>query len=239
MSLFDKIRIGKLLFKNRIVLSAMTRLRADPVTGLANDLHKEYYSQRAGAGLILTEASAISQRGNTWPGSANIMNKEQAEAWKPVVGAVKNKGSNIFLQVYHGGRNCHKIINGGLETWAASPVAIRGKVRGTESPYDPPHPMTEAEIKFVVQEFQNAAKLAKSAGFDGVHIHAAAGYIIDNFIRSSSNKRTDQYGGTAENRARFLLEIVDSVKKIFPLEGVSVKLSPLMRYADMNDDTPK
>ena len=114
MSLFDKIRVGKLFLKNRIVMSSMTRLRADPQNGLATKIHQDYYSQRAGAGLILTEASAISQRGHSWPGSANIMNQEQCEAWKSVVGAVKNKGGHIFLQIYHGGRNCHKIINGGL-----------------------------------------------------------------------------------------------------------------------------
>jgi N-ethylmaleimide reductase len=139
MSLFDKVKIGSLLLKNRIVLSAMTRLRADPKTGLANDLHKEYYSQRSGAGLLFTEASAISQRGHSWPGSANIMNQEQADAWKPVVEAVKKKGGNIYIQHYHGGRNCHKVINGGLETWGPSPVAIRGKVHGTDLPYDKPH----------------------------------------------------------------------------------------------------
>lgn len=114
MSLFDKIRIGNLLLKNRIVVSAMTRLRSDPKTGLANDLHKEYYAQRSGAGLILTEASCIDQRGESWPGAANIMTQQHAEAWKPVVAAVKKNGGHIYLQAYHGGRNCHKVFNGGL-----------------------------------------------------------------------------------------------------------------------------
>lgn len=132
MSLFDKIKIGNLVFKNRIVMASMTRLRADKANGCATELHKEYYSQRAGAGLILTEASSISQRGDGWPGSANISNKEQAQAWKPVVDAVKKNGGNIYIQLYHAGRNCHEVLNGGLETWGPSPIAIRSKVYGTK-----------------------------------------------------------------------------------------------------------
>lgn len=137
-SLSDIVKIGSLELKNRVIMAAMTRMRTDPKTGIPNELMAEYYSQRANAGLILTECAAVSQRGEGFPGAGNIYTKEQADGWKRVVEAVKKKDGKIFLQIFHAGRNSHPMVNGGLDLWAPSGIAIRGKVRGYNHEYEAP-----------------------------------------------------------------------------------------------------
>lgn len=192
----EPLKLGPLTFKNRYVMAAMTRMRTDPKDGVPNDLLVEYYSQRAGAGLILTECAAISRRGEGFPGAGNIYTKDHVEGWKRVVKAVHDKGSVIFLQIFHAGRNSHPFVTGGLDLWAPSAIAVRGRIPGQQIEYVAPKEITLDEIKELKDQFLNSFRLAKEAGFDGIELHGANGYIIDEFIRSGSNKRTDIYGQT-------------------------------------------
>jgi N-ethylmaleimide reductase len=172
-------------------MCALTRVRCE-YDGIPTDLVAEYYGQRAGAGLILTESAAISQRGLGFPGQGNIYNKEQAQGWKKVIDAVHQKRAKIFVQIFHAGRVTHPTFNGGLETWAPSAVQNRETIRDLGgAAYPLLKELTREDINTLKGEYENAFALAKEAGFDGVQLHGAMGYLIDEFLRSFTNRRTD------------------------------------------------
>ena len=210
-------------------MAALTRQRADYVTQIPNDLHVEYYSARASAGFILTECSSVSPEGNAYPGAASIFNDEQTAGWKRVVDAVHAKGGRIFLQIWHGGRAVHPSKVGGLQTYGPSAIAIPGAVhtKNGRVPHEVPKACTKEDIQRIVADFRRGAENAKKSGFDGIEIHGSNGYIVDQFLKESSNQRDDEYGGSFENRARFLFEVLDQILEVFPPERTGIKLSPL------------
>lgn len=225
-----------LWLRNRVVMAPMTRSRAGKER-LANSLMGEYYAQRASAGLIITEATVISAQGIGWLNSPGIYSNEQAEAWRVVVDAVHAKGGLIFLQLWHCGRASHSTFHE-KEGLPVAPSAIKmtedyihtpiGK-----QPYETPRALETEEVTAIVGDYLRAAERAKSAGFDGVEIHAANGYLIDQFLQSKTNHRTDRYGGSLENRYRFLDEIVRSVSTVWTSVRVGVHISPNGSFNDM------
>jgi N-ethylmaleimide reductase len=197
----------------------------------------EYYAQRASAGLIITEATVVSKQGIGWQNSPGIYSDEQAEAWKLVVDAVHAKGTPLFLQLWHTGRASHSSFqeNGQLPV---APSAIKLNAEYIHTPigkqaYETPRALETNEIPLVVEDYRQAVERAKRAGFDGVEIHAANGYLIDQFLQSKTNHRTDQYGGSLENRYRFLQEIVEAILTVFPANRVGVRLAPNGNFNDM------
>jgi N-ethylmaleimide reductase len=236
--LLEKINFGPHVLKNRIVMAAMTRCRADPKDGVPNDLHVQYYSERAeNAGLVLTECSQVSERGNSFPGAAGIYSDEQVEGWKKVTEAVHKNDGLIYLQIWHGGRSASNKLTG-MTPVGPSPLPVRVK-KGENIEYgDIPEELTKDGIKTVIEEFKNGAENAKKAGFDGIELHGANGYITDQFLRDGVNKRTDSYGGSVENRCRLTLEVMDVLISVFGADRVGIKLSPVGRYNDMYDSDP-
>lgn len=234
--LFEKYKLGDLTLSNRFVMSSMTRCRCDPKTGVPTDLHVLYYSQRASAGLIMTECAPIAQNGQSFLGNGGIYTPEQVEGWKRVTDAVHAKGSKIFMQIWHAGRSAHPGLVG-EENIGPSPIAIKGDLI-PGFPHKVPREMTKEDIKQVLGQFKQAAINAKKAGFDGIEPHAANGYLIDEFLRDVTNHRTDEYGGSVENRARFCLEVIDVFIEVFGANRVGIKLSPVGRYQDMYDSNP-
>ena len=234
--LLRSFQLKDLSLKNRVVLAPMTRARAG-AERIPNALMAEYYAQRAGAGLIITEGTTISKQANGWQNSPGIYTAEQTVAWKQVVDAVHAKGSPIFLQLWHTGRASHSSFQENNQLPVA-PSAI--KIEGSEShtpngkqPYETPRALETDEIPQVVEDYRQAAANAKEAGFDGVEIHGANGYLIDEFLQSKTNHRNDRYGGSLENRYRFLKEIVESVLTVWDAGRVGVRLSPNGAYNDM------
>jgi len=228
--------LGDLTLPNRIIMASLTRNRADPKTGIPNDLHVEYYSQRASAGLILTECSPISNNAQSFLGAGGIYTKEQVEGWKRVTESVHQKQGKIFIQIWHGGRAVNPTTVG-EQTFGPSAVAIRGKNKYGQE-YAVPKEMTKEDIELVKGWFKTGAQNAKEAGFDGIELHGANGYLVDEFIRDGSNKRTDEYGGSIENRCRFCLEVIDILIEVFGAKRVGIKLSPVGRFQDMYDSDP-
>ncbi|MBC6481006.1 MAG: alkene reductase [Hormoscilla sp. GM7CHS1pb] len=222
--------------KNRVVMAPMTRGRAG-VDRMPNALMAEYYAQRAGAGLIITEATVISPQANGWQNTPGIYSDEQGEAWKQVVDAVHAQGTHIFLQLWHCGRASHSSFqeNGELPV-APSAIKLNGEYVHTpigKQPYETPRALETAEIGQIVEDYRQAAERAKMAGFDGVEIHAANGYLIDQFLQSKTNHRTDKYGGSIENRYRFLKEVLESVLTVWSPNMVGVRLAPNGSFNDM------
>ena len=235
-ALLNPFDMHGILLKNRVVMSPLTRSRAG-TERMANALMAEYYSQRASVGLIITEATVISPQGIGWLNSPGIYTDEQAEAWKVVVDAVHAKGTPIFLQLWHCGRASHLSFHEseGLPV-APSAIKIEGDHANTpigKLPYEIPRSLETEEIPGIVEDYRRAAERALNAGFDGVEIHAANGYLIDQFLQSKTNHRTDRYGGTLENRFRFLDEIVRAIIGVFPATRVGVHLAPNGIFNDM------
>ena len=237
--LLDSIRMRDLPLANRVVMAPMTRGRAG-ATRTANPLMAEYYSQRATAGLIVTEATAISHQGYGWKGSPAIYTEAHVAGWKGVTDAVHQRGGRIFLQLWHTGRVSHPDFLDGETPIGPSAIAAAGKARtpSGEKKYVTPREMTRQDIASAVVSYARAAERAQQAGFDGVEIHAANGYLIDQFIRDGSNHRTDVYGGGVQNRLRFLLEVTEAVAQSVPANRVGVRLSPTSSYNDMRDSDP-
>ncbi|ACK71030.1 NADH:flavin oxidoreductase/NADH oxidase [Gloeothece citriformis PCC 7424] len=235
-SLLSPFELRDLSLKNRVAMAPMTRARAG-VERIPNSMMAEYYAQRAGAGLIITEATVISDQANGWQHSPGIYTEEMTEAWKQVVEAVHNKNTPIFLQLWHCGRASHSSFHQNNEPAVApSAIKINGDYIHTpigKQPYETPRALETDEIPLVVENYRKAAENAKKAGFDGVEIHGANGYLIDEFLQSKSNQRTDQYGGSVENRYRFLKEIVEAILTVYPASRVAVRLSPNGNYNDM------
>ena len=234
-ALHSPFEMRDLHLKNRVALAPMTRARAGE-TRLANPLMAEYYAQRAGAGVVITEATTVSAQGNGWVGSPGIYTDEQGEAWKQVVDAVHAKGSPIFLQLWHCGRASHSDFHGGELPVSASANALQGDGVHTPSgkkPFETPRALRTDEIPGVVEDYVQAARRAQAAGFDGVEIHSANGYLLDQFLQSRTNQRTDAYGGSIENRFRLLREIVTAVAEVMPANRIAVRLSPNGVFNDM------
>ena len=236
--LLSPLQLGDLNLWNRVVLAPLTRARAG-AERMPNELMAEYYSQRSSAGLLISEATVISKQGIGWINTPGIYSDEQAEAWKKITGAVHDKGSKIFLQLWHCGRASHSAFHDGKPTVAPSAVKLNGEYIHTplgKKGYETPRALNTDEIPEIVEDYKKAASRAKEAGFDGVEIHGANGYLIDQFLQSKTNKRTDRYGGNLENRFRFLQEIVNVVTEIWPANRVSVRLSPNGNFNNMGSE---
>jgi len=220
---------------NRVVLAPMTRSRAG-TSRIPNNLMAEYYAQRNSAGLLITEATVISEEANGWNESPGIYTDAMSEGWKYTTEAVHQKGGVIFLQLWHCGRASHSSFHGGKPSAAPSAIKINEDYIHTptgKQPHEVPRAVETAEIAQIVGDYRRAAERAKVAGFDGVEIHGANGYLIDTFLQSKTNHRTDQYGGSVENRSRFLKEVVEAVTSVWPANRVGVRLSPNGVFNDM------
>ncbi|MEJ5020960.1 alkene reductase [Ochrobactrum vermis] len=237
--LFDPLKIGALELPNRIIMAPLTRKRAG-VERVPNAMMAEYYRQRAGAGLILSEATSVSPQGVGYWGTPGIWNGAQVEGWKHVTQAVHEAGGRMFLQLWHVGRiSDPELLDGELPV-APSAIPAAGHVSSLRPKRSHPVPraLETLEIAGIVDDFRRGAERAKVAGFDGVELHAANGYLIDQFLQDKTNKRTDRYGGSVENRARFLLEIVDAVIEVWGADRVGVHLRPRGEEHDMGDSNP-
>jgi len=237
--LFTPVSAGALDLSNRIVMAPLTRNRADDVTGEVGDLHVEYYAQRASAGLIITEATQISDEGKGYIQTPGIHTEAQADAWKRVTDAVHAKGGKIVVQLWHVGRISHTSLQPNGQAPVA-PSAIRAEAQTfTHKGFEPvstPRALELSEIPRLIEDYRNAVRMAKRAGFDGVEIHAANNYLLEQFLKSGSNQRTDAYGGSAENRARLLLEVVEAAAEEWSGNRVGVRLSPFRLGVTPDDD---
>lgn len=239
LKLFEPLKVGDLQLKNRIIMAPLTRCRARG--RVPNSLMVEYYTQRASAGLILTEATSVDPMGVGYPDTPGIWSQEQVEGWKKVTEAVHKNGGLIFLQLWHVGRISHPMYLDGKTPVAPSAIKPAGFVSRVrpQTEFVTPRALEISEIKTIIQTYKEAAQNAKDAGFDGVEIHAANGYLIDQFLQDKTNIRTDEYGGKVQNRAKFLLEIVDAAVTIWGANRVGVHLSPRGDSHDMGDSNPK
>lgn len=239
--LFTPIDLGGLKLKNRIVMAPLTRSRA--VEGeVPTPLAIEYYSQRASTGLIISEATQISRQGQGYPATPGIFTDAQVEGWKPITEAVHAKGGLMVAQLWHVGRvSVSAYQPDGGPGVAPSAIAAKGEAMKPDfsmTPFETPRALTVDEIQGVVADYVHAAEMAKKAGFDGVEVHAANGYLIDQFLKDGANQRDDRYGGSVENRARFLLEVVAAVVEVWGADRVGVRLSPSNGANDTMDSDP-
>ena len=221
--------------RNRVVMAPLTRGRSGHGR-IPNDLMLEYYTQRASAGLIIAEATTISEQGFGWVDSPGIINDAQVAGWGKITAALHTRGTPFFLQLWHCGRASHSSFHAGQAAVSASAVKINGDYIHTpvgKQPYETPRALETEEVSAVVEDYRRAAERAKAAGFDGVEIHAANGYLINQFLDSRSNQRTDCYGGSVENRYRFLKEVIEAVLTVWPANRVAVRLSPNGCFNDM------
>jgi N-ethylmaleimide reductase len=240
--LFDPVVLGPYTLANRIVMAPLTRSRADD-EGVPGELQATYYAQRASAGLIISEATNISPQGKGYIRTPGIWSKEQVEGWKLTTKAVHDKGGRIYLQLWHVGRVSHPDLQpGGSLPVAPSAVRAENQQAYTYEGFKPlvtPRALETAEIPGIVADYAHAAKCAKEAGFDGVEIHAANGYLLQQFLSDKTNKRTDQYGGSIENRTRIVVEVVNAVVKVWGGDRVGIRLAPLTKFADIGDSNPE
>lgn len=239
MDLFSPVQLGALTLPNRIVMAPMTRLRA--VGSIPTPLMATYYAQRATAGLIITECTMVSPLSNGYMNCPGIYSPEQIAGWQQVTQAVHDKGGKIFLQLWHSGRIAHPSLLNGEMPIAPSAIAATGTLHTPigKVNLDTPRALETEEIPEIIEQFRQGAINAKQAGFDGVELHGAFGYLIDQFLQDGSNHRTDKYGGAVENRARFLLEIVAAVSSVFGSDRVGIKLSPSNTFYGMYDSNPQ
>lgn len=238
--IFDPVQLGAVTLNNRIVMAPLTRNRAS-AGRVPNDLMRTYYCQRASAGLIISEATSISPQGVGYPHTPGIWSPAQVEGWRRITQAVHARGGKIFLQLWHVGRvSDPEYLNGEIPV-APSAVACEGTVSllRPKRPFGTPRALRPEEIKTIVADFAEAARKAKDAGFDGVEVHAANGYLIDQFLHNGSNRRTDDYGGSIQNRCRFLLEVVDACCSVWGAGRVGVHLSPRGDTHSMSDSDPQ
>ncbi len=237
--LFAPYRLSGISLGNRMVMAPMTRNRASS-DGVPHPLAKVYYAQRASAGLIVTEATYASPGGGAYH-TPGLQTPAQVAAWKDVTDAVHAAGGKIFVQLWHTGRTSHADLRGGMPPLGPSPIACEGDTRVSETERKPkvvPRPLTIPEIKTIVAEYRAAALNAVTAGFDGIELHGANGYLIDEFTRDGSNQRTDEYGGSIENRARFGLEIARACSDAIGATRVGYRISPTSPFNSMSDSNP-
>jgi N-ethylmaleimide reductase len=234
--LLSPFSLGDLTLENRVVLAPMTRARSG-VDRIPNAIMADYYAQRSADNLLISEATVISPQGIGWQDTPGIYNDAQTEAWKAITDRVHAAGGTIFLQLWHCGRASHSSFHGGELPVSASAVKIdNGDQIHTPSgkyDYETPRALNTDEVVAVVEDYRMAAERAKVAGFDGVEVHCANGYLLDQFLQFKTNQRTDRYGGSLENRCRLLLEVVDAVQTIWPASRVGVRLSPNGAFNDM------
>jgi N-ethylmaleimide reductase len=234
-TLLESFELRDLSLKNRVTLAPLTRARAGK-SRVANALMAEYYAQRSSAGLVITEATTISEQANGWVNSPGIYTDEMAEGWKLTTKAVHDKGGAVFMQLWHTGRASHSDFHGGDPMVAPSAIKIEGD--GVHTPdgkkdHEVPRALETAEIPLIVEDYRNAAERAKAAGFDGIEVHSANGYLLDTFLQSKTNQRTDEYGGSIEKRFRMLDEVVKAVTTVFPANRVGVRIAPNGAFNDM------
>jgi 2,4-dienoyl-CoA reductase-like NADH-dependent reductase (Old Yellow Enzyme family) len=236
-TIFDPITLGDLQLPNRIIMAPLTRCRADEGR-VPNAMMAEYYVQRASAGLIISEATSVTPMGVGYPDTPGIWSNDQVRGWSNVTKAVHAAGGRIVLQLWHVGRISHESYLNGEKPVAPSAIAPAGHVSlvRPEAGYPVPRALELAEIADVVDAYRQGAENAKAAGFDGVEIHGANGYLLDQFLQSSTNKRTDAYGGSLENRARLMLEVTDAVVEVWGAGRVGMHLAPRADAHDMGDD---
>jgi N-ethylmaleimide reductase len=238
--LFTPVKLGALHLPNRMVMAPLTRNRAGE-GNVPQAMNVTYYAQRASAGLIISEATQISEKGVGYPATPGIHSREQIEGWQRVTDAVHEAGGRMVLQLWYCGRISHPGLLGGEQPVAPSAIAPRGEAvtyQGMQ-PFVTPRALETDEIAALVQQYAQAARNAREAGFDGVEVHSANGYLLDQFLRDGSNKRTDQYGGSIENRARFLMEVLAAVCAAWSADRVGVRLSPVNPFNDMYDSDPQ
>lgn len=238
-NLFDPIKIGALELPNRFVMAPLTRCRADD-NRVPTDLMAEYYAQRASAGLILSEATSVDPMGVGYPNTPGIWSDEQVEGWKKITSAVHKSGGRIMLQLWHVGRISAPLYLQGEKPVAPSAIAAKGHVSlvRPKQEYVIPRALETEEIASIVEAYRKGAENARKAGFDGVEVHGANGYLLDQFLQTSTNQRTDQYGGSIENRARLMLEVTDACIDVWGADRVGVHLSPRCDLHDMGDENP-
>jgi len=238
LDLFSEITLGDIELSNRAIMAPLTRARAE--NHIPTDLMAKYYAQRAGAGLIIAEATMVTEGTSAFMSEPGIYSQAQIEGWKKVTNAVHAKGGKILLQLWHGGRACHPDLNEGKVPVAASAIAIDDEVHTPQGkkPYTLPKALETIEVGDIVAAFKQAAVNAKEAGFDGIEIHGANGYLLDNFLRDGTNQREDQYGGSIENRARLLFEVLEAVIDVWGSGKVGVRTSPLNGFNSMKDSDP-
>jgi N-ethylmaleimide reductase len=237
-TLFSPLTVGSLEVPNRIWMAPLTRCRAEQ-GHVPGQLMAEHYAQRASAGLIIAEATMAMEGNSAFWHEPGIHNQNQIDGWRLTTDAVHRAGGRIVLQIWHGGRACHPLLNDGRQPVAPSPIAITGdEVRTPEGkqPYVVPRELEDDELPAIVEGFRQAARHAVAAGFDGVEVHGANGYLLDQFLRDSTNRRTGPYGGPIENRARLLLEVLAAVGEVTPVMGL--RLSPLNSFNDISDSDP-
>ena len=237
--LFQPLQLGAFTAKNRIIMAPLTRGRSDPGS-VPNAMMAEYYRQRAGAGLIISEATGISVEGLGWPAAPGIWNDAQVAGWKPVTAAVHEAGGKIVLQLWHMGRLVHPDFLGGEAPVSASATQANETAHtpAGRKPTEQARAATLDDIKRVVGDYAHAARNAKLAGFDGVQLHGANGYLVDQFLRAGTNLRTDEYGGSPQNRARFMREVLEALIAVWGADRVSIRLSPNGMSQSCDDPDP-
>jgi 2,4-dienoyl-CoA reductase-like NADH-dependent reductase (Old Yellow Enzyme family) len=236
-TLFDPLKIGDLELPNRIVMAPLTRNRSTGPGRVPNALMREYYAQRASAGLIISEATSVAPAGVGYPQTPGVWSAEQVEGWRNVVEGVHGAGGRIFLQLWHVGRISDPVYHDGALPVAPSAIAPKGHVSlvRPQRAYVAPRALKTEEIPDVIEAFRRGAENAKAAGFDGVEVHGANGYLLDQFLQDGANKRDDGYGGSVENRARLMLEVTDAVVSVWGAGRVGVHLAPRADSHDMGD----
>lgn len=239
MSLFSTVTLGDLALRNRLVMAPLTRVRSGP-DGIPGPLVAEHYRQRASLGLIVSEGTYPSHAGQGFPGQPGLVTDEQLAGWKAVTDAVHAEGGLIVAQVMHAGRVTHEATTGGHEVVGPSAIAIEGETRTYDGkkPYPVPHALTTDELPSVIEEFVRGSRNAIAAGFDGVEIHSANGYLLHEFLSPASNQRDDAYGGSPENRARFVAEVVEAVVDAIGAGRVGIRISPEHNIQDALETDP-
>lgn len=236
-TLFTPLKLGALTAPNRIFMAPLTRCRAD-AAHVPTALMSQYYGQRASAGLVIAEATMAMAGNSSFWMEPGIYSADQVAGWRLTTDAVHTAGGRIFLQLWHGGRACHPLLNNGAQPVAPSPIAITGDEVLTpegKRPYVMPRELRDEELPGIVDGFKSAAANAKAAGFDGVEVHGANGYLLDEFLRDGANKRKGPYGGSPENRARLMFEVVEAVSQVWGSDRVGLRISPLNSYNNMID----
>ena len=238
--LFQPLQLGAFTAKNRIIMAPLTRGRSDPGS-VPNAMMTEYYRQRAGAGLIISEATGISVEGLGWPAAPGIWNDAQVEGWKPVTQAVHDAGSKIVLQLWHMGRIVHPDFLGGQPGVSASATTAPDHAHTPtgRKPHEQARAATLDDIARIVGDYAHAARNAKAAGFDGIQLHGANGYLVDQFLRAGTNLRTDEYGGSPANRTRFMREVLEALIAVWGADRVSIRLSPNGMSQGCDDPDPE
>ncbi len=239
-ALFQPLKMGALTARNRIFMAPLTRGRAAEPMFVPNALMGTYYRQRAGAGMILTEATGISREGLGWPSAPGIWSDEQVEAWKPIVKGVQDDGGLIVMQLWHMGRIVHPVFLDGQPPVSASATTAPGEAHTPtgKQPYVEARAMTHEDIARTIADYRHAADNAKKAGFDGVQLHGANGYLVDQFLRDKTNLRTDEYGGSPENRTRFMREVLEALIDVWGVDRVGIRLSPNGDSQGTDDSNP-